>query len=441
MKIQNSMFFIKRSCSILSRAKTFRSLRKLLVVALAFLLWVPVTHSQNEVGDIHGKLTDSKQNEPIANHPVILNIHKAGDVTQQETTTDENGTYRFENLPIDFETHYSLSTTYNGVEHTEKDLVLSSLVPNLLVDLNVGEVTDKVTDDSSQIRVKSYTILIGLAPEQHAKEGAVAVNEFLNVENLNISPFQIIREKEAVGFSFDLPERSKEFQPRNPKSLKRSATGNYIVLDEPLPHGATVIWYDYLFHANTPQNASSLELDLSRRMQFRTDEISILVQDGINLTPHSKYFKQTKSEAINNVVYKAYAAVRGVGFSEGEIVDLKLGVPKPQSNIGQMVFIACAAALAGGFLVAAIFMLRGAQRVSEESDDGQSVSTDAGWLRKLSDVDLEHARATRLEFITRLDEMHEEQNISERVYNRLRKEQTERLTEILNQRQERGLNN
>ena len=93
MKIQNSMFFIKRSCSILSRAKTFRSLRKLLVVALAFLLWVPVTHSQNEVGDIHGKLTDSKQNEPIANHPVILNIHKAGDVTQQETTTDENGTY------------------------------------------------------------------------------------------------------------------------------------------------------------------------------------------------------------------------------------------------------------------------------------------------------------------------------------------------------------
>ena len=440
MKIHNSLFFIKRSCSILIQAKTVRYLRKLLIVTLAFLLWIPVTHPQNETGDIHGKLTDKKLNEPIANHLVILNIHKAGDVTQQETTTDEDGTYRFENLPIDFETHYSISTTYNGAEYVEKDLVLSSLVPNLLVDLNVGEVSGKITDDSSQIRVRSYTVLIGLAPEQHPKEGVMVVNEFLNVENLGISPFQIIRGNEAVGFSFDLPKRVKEFHPRNPKSLKRSSTGNYIVLAEPLPHGSTVIWYDYLFHANNLENTNSFELDLSRRMPFRTDEISILVQEGFNLAPHSKYFKQTRYQAINNVVYKAYAAVGEMGYSEGEIVDLKLGFPKPQSNIGQMTFIACAAALAGGFLVAAIFMLRGTQSVSKE-DDAQSVSTDAGWLRKLSDVDLEHARATRLEFITRLDEMQEEQDISERVYNRLRKEQTERLTEILNQRQERGLDN
>ena len=69
------------------------------------------------------------------------------------------------------------------------------------------------------------------------------------------------------------------------------------------------------------------------------------------------------------------------------------------------------------------------------------VTFDSGWLRKLSDADLEHARTTRLEFITLLDKAHEKQEISERVYNRLRKEQTERLTEIINQRQERGLDN
>ena len=64
---------------------------------------------------------------------------------------------------------------------------------------------------------------------------------------------------------------------------------------------------------------------------------------------------------------------------------------------------------------------------------------DSGWLRKLNDTDLENTRNTRLELITMLDALHEKEDISERVYNRLRKEQTDRLSEILNQRKERGI--
>lgn len=431
MKIHSSLFFLKKSRSILKRTDTFRHLGSLLVIAFTFLLCVSTIYSQNDVGNIHGKLTDKKSDKPIANHPVTLNIYKAGDVTQQETTTDKDGNYRFENLPLDIETHYTVSTNYDGREHIEKDLVLSSFVPNIAIDIEIGE----VTEDPSQIQIKSFTILIGKTPETLAKEGVV-VNEFLNVENLNTSPFQIVRDGETVGFNFDLPKTHKGFHPhpRAPKSLKLSSTGSHIVLTDPLSHGSTLIVYEYLYPVN------SAEFDLSRRMPFHTDQIAILIQEGINLVPHSKHFNTPEYEAINGVVYKAYSARKG-GFSSGKIVDLNLGIPKPKSNIGQMAFIAIAAALAGGFLVAAIFMLRRAQRASKESDDAQPTATDTGWLRKLSDADLEHAQTARLEFITLLDETQEKQDISERVYNRLRKEQTERLTEILDQRKERGLDN
>ncbi|MDE0315661.1 MAG: carboxypeptidase-like regulatory domain-containing protein [Candidatus Poribacteria bacterium] len=433
MKIYRDLFLIKRGCSVLKRAEVVRYFRNLLVITVIFLLCVSTIYSQNDVGNIHGTLTDKKSNKPIANHPVTLNIHKAGDVTQQETTTDKDGNYRFENLALDIETHYTVSTNYNGREHIEKDLVLSSFVPNIAIDIEIGE----VTDDPSQIQIKSFTILIGSTPETLAKEGFVVVNEFLNVENLNTSPFQIVRDGETVGFNFDLPKTHKGFHPhpRAPKSLKLSSTGSHIVLTDPLPHGSTLIVYEYLYPVN------SAEFDLSRRMPFHTDQIAILIQDGINLNPHSKHFNTPEYEAINGVVYKAYSAAQKGKFSAGKIVDLKLGIPKPESNMGQMAFIAIAAALAGGFLVAAIFMLRRAQRTSKESDEAQPTTTDAGWLRKLSDADLEHARTARLEFITLLDEAQEKQDISERVYNRLRKEQTERLTEILDQRKERGLDN
>ncbi|RKU10771.1 hypothetical protein C6501_13455 [Candidatus Poribacteria bacterium] len=429
MKIYRTLFLIKNSCNLIKRAEAFGGFRNLLLIVIAFLLLVPVTHSQNEVGNIHGKLTDKKLGESIANHPVTLNIHKAEDVTQQETQTDENGNYRFDNLPIDVETHYSVSTTYNGAEHIEKDLVLSTWVPNLTINMEISG----VTNDTSQIRIKSYTIVIQVPSAEHATEGALSVIEAIVAENRSISPFQTLHEKQAVGFHHGLPKGHKAFFPHAPATLTRSSASNHVMLTEPLPHGQTDIGYRYIYPANEPK------LDLSRQMLFRTDQITFLIQDGLNLAPRSKYFKTSKYEAIGNIVYKVYAAAREGGFAAGKMVDLNLGIPKPKSNIGQMAFIAIAAALAGGFLVAAIFMLRRAKRASAESDDAQPTLTDTGWLRKLSDADLDHARTARLEFITLLDEVNEKQGISERVYNRLRKEQTERLTEILDQRKERGL--
>ena len=413
----------------LKPAVTLRFLSYLFVLLFTFLLYVPTIFSQNGVGDIHGKLTDFSINKPIANHAVILSIHKGDDVTQQETRTDENGNYRFENLSLDDETHYTVSTSYDGLQYTEKNLVVTSWVPSLPVNIRIND----TTDDASQVRIKSYTIALGLPPRDHAADGAVAVIEALDVENLNKSSFLTPLGNEKVGFKFRLPEGYKVFHPHSPTSLSLSTIGKHIVVKDPLSTGETKIGYTYIYHALKDK------LDLSRTLQYPTDRISFLVPVNINLEPHSKHFKTTQYEAINDVVYKVYPASPAKGFPAGKKVNLKLGVPKQRFTLGQTVLIAIASVLAGGFLVAAIFMIRGTYRASGESDTADFAPTDAGWLRKLSDADLEHARISRLEFIAQLDEMHEKQEISERVYNRLRKEQTSRLTEILDQCKERGI--
>ncbi len=430
MSIISPLLLIKRVCSILKCAETAKYLSNLSLIVITFLLLLPSSYSQNDVGNIRGKLTDIKLNKTIANHPVTLNIHKAGDVTKQETSTDESGAYRFENLPIDAETHYTISTTYEDKEHIEKDLVLTTWVPNINVDINIGA----VTDDASQIRITSYTIVVRVTSEAHAKDGALSIFEGVAVENQGTLPFQTTFNNKEVGLYLSLPKGNEMFQPGTPENLKVNSARDHALLTDPLPPGELRVIYEYILHAN--ENS----LDLSRPLRFHTDQITILVPVGINLAPQSKHFKTPEYDAISNVVYRVYPAAPEGGFSAGETVDLNLRIPKPKSNIGQMVFIAIAAALAGGFLAAAIFMLRRSHRSSAESDTSQDATFDSGWLRKLGDDDLEHARTTRLEFITLLDEMHEKQNISERVYTRLRREQTERLTEILDQCKERGIN-
>jgi len=423
------------------RPKNVKYLVNLLIVALTFLLLLPATHSQNQGGIIHGALIDGKLNEPIANHPVTLNIHKAGNVTQQETTTDENGHYHFEKLPIEFETHYSITTTYDETEYEEKDLVLSSFVPDIVVDINVGG----LTDDPAQIRIKTYSIALGFASDDDIAKGILSIIEVFVVKNTSTLPFQMTQNDETVSLYFSLPKGHEQFKPLSPENLKLDSNADHAILTEPIKPGELEGGFIYTFHA------AGRDIQLSRPMHFHTDHITILVPEGINIAPRSKLFKKVGRTQFHGVVYTKYESTPESGFPIGKTPDLRLAVSNQQltgqqsrtvsSNIGQIIFIAIAAALAGGFLVAAIFTLRGTRRAVTESDASQSPPTDEGWLRKLTDDDLVHARSARLEFITLLDTLQENKDISERVYTRLRNEQTERLTEILDQCKERGIDN
>ena len=80
-------------------------------------------HAQTaELGDIQGTVIDRKLEKPLASHLVILTIHKADTVETQETTTDENGNYRFGDLPLDPSVHYTVSTVHEGHQTTPRKI-------------------------------------------------------------------------------------------------------------------------------------------------------------------------------------------------------------------------------------------------------------------------------------------------------------------------------
>ena len=409
----------------------------LLAVALTFLLSSSALHAQTtEPGGIQGTVIDRKQDTPLVAHPVTLTIHKSDATETQETMTDENGDYRFGNLPLDPLVHYTVSTVHEGTNYTEKDVVLSTWAPNIKVDFEIGG----FTDDQTHIRVNSHSFVIAAPPPDHAPDGAVTVIEAVGVENLSDLPFRTTRGTQTVGLHLTLPKGTEGFQPHQTTELTINPATNQAIRTTPLPPGETHLGYTYIFHVQKDR------LDLSRHLNFATKQFVFFVPESINFVPRAKFFGAPTRERIHNDIYLIYQSTAPKAFAAGTTVDLALNVnrgptrgalPGQTSNLGQLILIAVAAALTGGFFAAALFKLRTANNSNKSDTDDTATPLDAGWLRKLSPDDHEHVRVARLEFITHLDDKYEKQEISERVYKRLRREQTERLTTLLEEQKRR----
>ena len=184
-------------------------------------------------------------------------------------------------------------------------------------------------------------------------------------------------------------------------------------------------------------------LDLSRALSFDTDQLYVFITEGLPLTPQSPILGAGRREQIHETMYIIYAINPAKPLPIGKTALLNFKVASVTSagrnaglslsqpaNAKMIALIAFAAACASGFLVAAIFMVRSSGAQTAKPDEPQT-APDASWLNKLDSDDLEHARISRLEMVTRLDQMYEKKEISERVYNRLRKEQVDRLNTIL----------
>ena len=420
-------------------AITVRCMRSLLAIALIFFTALSVLHAQTaELGDIRGTVIDKKLGKPLVLHSITLTVHKADTVETQETTTDENGNYRFADLPLDPSVHYTVSTTHDGTDYIEQDLVLSTWVPNIEINFDVGA----FTDDSAQILVKSHTFIIGPPPPDHPPDGAVTVAEAIGLENLSHLAFRTEHGSQKVGVHLTLPKGVEGFQPHLSAALEMNPDTNQAVFRTPLPPGESQLGYNYIFHVERDT------LDLSRRLNFNTMRFYFFVPEGVGFVPRAKFFGTPKREQIHGSVYLIYESSEHQTFAAGKNVDLALdvnmgaargGLPGQASNLGQLILIAVAAALTGAFFVAALFKLRAANNTTASDTDDTSIPPDTGWLRKLNPDDREHVRVARLEFITHLDDKYEKQEISERVYKRLRREQTERLTTLLEE-QKRGNN-
>jgi hypothetical protein len=390
---------------------------------------------QSDIGKITGQVIDKKENQPLSQQLVVLQIRREGEeIQQRETVTDDNGVYIFDNLSTAFDVHYAVSTNYEDEEYIERDLVLSEWLPNITVNIEIGA----FTDDPSQIRIQ-HTLIIGPPPADHAPDGAVSVLELIQVENTSELAFQTSIGNQSAGIHFNLPNGHENLQVDQTLTQEIGVTANRLIANQPLAPGTHQIGYSYLMHV------VDSDLVLSRKLTFDTAQLYVFISDGMPLVPQSRILGAGRREQIHGLVYTIHATDPAKPLSTNQTVDLRFKVasvaPPSQSGMSEtarkpsdpkmIALIAISAALAGGFLVVAIFKIR--SPTPKPSDDSQNpqAAPDAGWLGKLDVADLERTRVARLEMITRLEELHEKHEISDRVYERLRKEQADRLAAVL----------
>ena len=392
--------------------------------------------AQSNTGKIEGQIIDKRENQPLPHQLVVLQTHREGeDVQQREMATDDSGFYSFEDLSTAFDVHYALSTNYEGEEYIERDIVLSEWLPHIKVNIEIGA----FTDDPTQIKVRQHTLIIRPPPEDHVPDGAVSVVEFIQIENISELAFQTSIDNQSAGVHFNLPNGHENPQIDQTPNQGFEINANRLIASQPLPPGKHRVGYSYLMHV------VNSDLVLSRKLTFDTAQFYVFISDGMPLVPQSRMLGAGRREEIHGLVFTIYATDPAKPLSTSQTVDLRFRIasvaPPSQSGTGETVrkpsdpkmiaLIAISAALAGGFLVAAILKIR--SPTPKPSDDSQQPqrTPDASWLGKLDVADLERTRIARLEMITRLEELHEKREISDRVYERLRKEQADRLAAVL----------
>jgi hypothetical protein len=402
-------------------------------VTLIALICLSPAFGQENTGKVEGKIIDKQRNLPLAQQQVILQIHQGEDVRQRETVTDENGWYVFNDLSMAFDLHYTISTTYEGKDYVERDLVLSEWVPELKVSIEIAA----FMDDPSKVKVRQHSIVITPPPADHAPDGAVSVMEIIQVENTSDLAFQTSLNGQQTGVYFYLPDGYEDLRLDQIFKQELVTDTNRLVSNQPLVPGTTSLGFSYIIHIGS-------NLDFSRGLTFDTDQLYVFIAEGMPLAPQSRILGASRQERIHEMVYTIYATNPAKPLSAGQTADLRFKIataaPASQGEAGSIkgqpydpkliALIAIAAFGAGCFLVAAFFKVRSAATQRAESETLQPVP-DASWLRKLDPADLERTRIARLEVITRLEEMYEKEEISERVYNRLRKEQADLLAAVL----------
>ncbi|MDE0042894.1 MAG: carboxypeptidase-like regulatory domain-containing protein [Candidatus Poribacteria bacterium] len=389
--------------------------------------------AQDATGSIKGKVIDRQSNKPLVDQKVMLTIHQGAETQQREAITASDGSYSFDNLSIGMGTYYTVATNYEGKEHVETDVVLSTWVPESNVDIEIGA----STDDHSVVKVRQHTVIIGPPPPDHAPDGAVSIMELIQFENTSEMDFQTTVNSQSAGMYLNLPDGHENLQIDPMMNMNLVLESNKMISRKPLPPGKFGSGFSYIMHI---ENSG---LDLSRDLTFDTDQLYVFVTEGLPLVPQSPLFGAARREQFHLTTYIIYATNPAKPLVMGKAASLNLKVApvaSPTGNVGKntaqpanprmIALIAFAAACASGFLVAAIFMVRSGAAKATESNATQT-SPDASWLNKLGFDDLDSARIARFEMVTRLDEMYKKKEITERVYNRLRKEQVDRLTPIL----------
>ena len=387
-----------------------------------FLIFWLVPDAISQTGQIRGKVFDFRQNQPLVGQLIVLERHRDEQTSRRETETDAKGRYRFQNLAPSSTDHYTVFTEFKGRTYREENVMVTNLASNVTVDLNLNA----FTSDLSVMRILRHSIFLQPVPD-HTHGEAVHVLEFLSLENRSNLNFQQEVEGEILGCFLPLPSGIEQLQVGiSTVEIMEEVAENPVAIPAPILPGQTNIQISYLLHINQV-------VDLSRLQQFQTESLQLLIPESIPLVVQSKDLEAKTPQTIHNTVYATYETAKPI--AAGRAVQLQLKLDRSSSTLFIVLIAGLAICIVGFVITMVIHIQKPGQRdtVELETPDYQP---DVSWLRKSDASDLAAVKAIRLEFITRLDEMHQQEQVSARVHNRIRREQVERLEATIAQIQE-----
>ena len=381
-------------------------------IYLFVIFWL-VPDAISQTGQIRGKVFDFRQNQFLVGQLIVLERHQAEQTSRRETETDAEGHYRFQNLEPSSADHYTVFTEFEGRTYREENVMVTNLASNVTVDLNLNA----FTSDLSVMRILRHSIFLQPVPD-HVHGEAVHVLEFLSLENRSNLNFQQEFEGKILGCLLPLPSGIEQLQVGiSTVEIMEEIAENPVVIPAPILPGKTNIQISYLLHINQV-------VDLSRLQQFQTESLQLLIPESVPLVVQSKDLEAKTPQTIHNTVYATYETARLI--AAGRAVQLQLKLDRSSSTLFIVLIAGLAICIVGFVITMVIHIQKPGQTdpVELETPDRQP---DVSWLRKSNVSDLAAVKAIRLEFITRLDEMRQQEKVSERVYNRVRREQVERL--------------
>jgi len=390
-------------------------------IYLFVIFWL-VPDAISQTGQIRGKVFDFRQNQFLVGQLIVLERHQAEQTSRRETETDAEGHYRFQNLEPSSTDHYTVFTEFEGRTYREENVMVTNLASNVTVDLNLNA----FTSDLSVMRILRHSIFLQPVPD-HVHGEAVHVLEFLSLENRSNLNFQQEFEGKILGCLLPLPSGIEQLQVGiSTVEIMEEIAENPVVIPAPILPGKTNIQISYLLHINQV-------VDLSRLQQFQTESLQLLIPESVPLVVQSKDLEAKTPQTIHNTVYATYETARLI--AAGRAVQLQLKLDRSSSTLFIVLIAGLAICIVGFVITMVIHIQKPGQTdpVELETPDRQP---DVSWLRKSNVSDLAAVKAIRLEFITRLDEMRQQEKVSERVYNRVRREQVERLEATIAQMQE-----
>jgi len=288
------------------------------------------------------------------------------------------------------------------------------------------------SDDSSTNRQIEITILQHTLVITKIENGLMTVMELIQAKNQGA---MIKQQGNQAIILCSLPKEylNLKLEPQSVDKLEEDS-GNLKLKSLIKPNETQNFGFTYVTRfSETP--------DLSRRITSETMQLNTFVPDGIPLVPKTTFLKESQQERIHEQTYNIYTTSPETSLQAGQLADIRFQIKEapstsethpPHIEPWVLILIAIAAAILGGFCVITFLKIRTSTPPSSQTQPQQNIA-DLNWLKKLNSKDLEQAKTARLELISHLDAIHEKQQISEKVYNRLRKEQTEKLSTVLKQ--------